>query len=200
MSSFGPSKQTQQAFTDLGGITDTTRKNSAEETATGKNIFDIGGGNVQAGTNYLNTMLGANRANTTALLQPSIDQIRDSTQGSVQGISTLMPRGGGRSGSLYSTALSVPMQVQNLFNTARNTAATALPGIGVQQQNMGTNLFNIGNQALNTGVSGASNSGQLGIQQQQATNAAWAGLGSGLFGFATAPFGGTVLSRALGGK
>ena len=195
--SFGPSATTKTAENNLGGISQVAAQNNATDTAQGSNLLNLGGSNVQSGTNYLNTILQGNNANTTATLQPSIDQIRGGVSNAITANNTLNPRSGGRAGTNYGLSFAPQSQIQNLFNTARTTAATTLPQIGLQQQGLGTNLFNIGNGALQAGTGASSNLGNIGLQQQQQTANAWQGLGQGIFGLATTPFGGGTSTQGL---
>src|SRR5581483_6466692 len=133
-----------------------------------------------SGTNYFNTLLNGNSANTTALLQPNIDQIRAATQNSLQTANTLMPRGGGRAGTNYAASFAPQSQITNLFNTARSGAAQNLEQTGLAQSGLGTNLFQIGNSAL-TGAGGInSQTAQNLLQQQQMQNQLYGSLGAGL--------------------
>ena len=195
--SFGPSAAAQQGMNTLGQNASVAAGQAPNIFGTGTNAIAQGGSNINSGTNFLNTILNGNQANTTAMLQPSIDQIRQGNQQNLQQASTLMPRGGGRSGALFNLSTQPQQQVQNLFNGARTTAATTLPQIGLQQQGVGANIFGLGSNLLNTSNSGAANQAQLATQQQQISNQLLGGLGSGLFGLATLPVsgGGTLFSN-----
>lgn len=185
--SFGPSDVTRQGMSQLG-------TNAAQTSASGGNLLNLGNTNTGLGTNFFRTILGGNQANTTAMLQPDIDRLRAGTQNTLQAVSTLMPRGGGRSGTLFNLPFAANTGVQNLFNTARTGAAGVLPQIGAGQTSAGANLFGIGNQA-------ATSEADLGQRQQQISSMLQSALGSGLFNLATLPlggFGGTALGK-LGG-
>jgi hypothetical protein len=189
--SFGASATTKKAENNLGGITDTlTNLQAPKLTGMGDALMGQGQGTVQPAVNLFNTLLAGNRANTTAALQPSIDQIREGSTNSLNAISTLTPRGGGRYGSLFAHSMAPQGQIQNLFNTARTTAAQTLPQIGLQEMGMGTNLFGLANSALGTAGNLNSSLAEIGQRQQQMKNAMWGGLGKGLFSLATTPFGG----------
>lgn len=101
--------------------------------------------NMQSGANFFQTLLSGNRANTQQLLQPDINRIRESTQGALQGASTLMPRGGGRFATLFQQPFQAQAQIGNLFSNMRSGAAQGLAGIGGQQAQIGgqqaQNLF-----------------------------------------------------------
>jgi hypothetical protein len=196
--SFGPGKAEQSATSALQGVTGTATGNSANQIAAGTNLLNTGGTNVASGTNFFNTLLNGNQANTTAMLQPNINQIRQANQNSIQGLSTLMPRGGGRSSTLFSAAYAPESQIQNLFGGARTTAAQALPQIGLQQQQNATNLFGTGNQALNTGLQGNQNLFSNAFQQRQYQNQLYGQLGQGILGLATMPLGGAGTTSLLG--
>lgn len=171
MSSFGQSGAAKTAENNLGGTSNLALNNLFPQvTSAGSTALKTGAGNVNSGTGFLNTILNGSGENTAQLLQPSIDQIRGGTQQALQSTSTLMPRGGGRSGALFDLSTQPQRQIQGLFNQARTTAATALPQIGLGQEGVGTNLFNIGNAALGTATGANSSLGELGLKQQQIQN------------------------------
>lgn len=193
---FGANNTTKAAENNLAGTSNLALNTQFPQvTAQAQNLFNAGAPNVTSGTNFLNTILGGNQANTTALLQPSIDQIRGNTSGTLNAINTLMPRGGGRSSALFSQSFQPQAQIQNLFNNSRTSAATALPQIGLQQEGLGTNLFNTGNSALSAASGANSALGSQGLQTQQMSNQLAGGLGGGLFSLLTNP-----LSGGTGGK
>lgn len=170
---FGPSKQTSAAMTGL-------QDNAGTTSAAGGNLLNLGGENTTAGTNFFRTLLNGNRADTTAVLQPNIDQIRQGQQQTMQAVNTLAPRGGARSSTLFSLPFQANSQIQSLFNPMRSAAATQLTNTGLQQSNLGNNLFSTSN-------TGNSNLGNLGIQQQKLSNDLMSGLGGGLFNLFTTP-------------
>ena len=195
--SFGPSKQTSQAQTNLAAISPIAQANSQAELAAGKKELAAGDAPIATGTSWLNTILHGNAAETGAMLQPQVESIRRTGQNNIQAISTLIPRGGGRSAALFGQTFSPAAQIQNLFNTTRAGAANALPQIGLAQKGLGANLFSIGNQPLNTAVQTNATSADVAQRQQQMTNSFWGSLGAGIFGLATTPFGGGAKSNGL---
>ena len=211
---FGTTNTTKTAENNLGGLSNQAFQNSGTDLAAGKQalgagqgILNSGAGTTQAGTNFFNTLLNGNQANTTALLQPNIQQIRNSDQNAIQAASTLMPRGGGRSSTLFQQPFMNNQQIGGLYNTARSGAAGQLAQIGqgqqqigLGQQGIGANLFSTANQPLQTVGSANAALGGLGQNQQQITNSLWSNLGAGLFGLATLPLtgGGSLLGTALG--
>lgn len=200
--SFGPSQQVKQAEGNLGNISNTaTGTMFPAAMAQGTNALNTGAGNVASGANFFNTLLQGNQANTVAALQPSIDQIRGGSTNALNAINTLMPRGGGRFGALFGQSFAPQSQIQNMFNQGRTAAAQALPGIGLQQQQLGANLFGLGNQALGIGTGASGQLGNIGLQQEQISNALASGLGSGLFKLGTTPLtgaGGGIIGAGLG--
>lgn len=198
MDSFGASNTTKAGQNNLGGTSDLALNTQFPQVSmAGKNLLNMGAPNVQAGTNFFSSVLNGNQANTGAALQPGIDQIRRNVQNSLSSINTLTPRSGGRFSSLFDLSFLPQQQMQNLFNTARTDAATTLPQIGLQQQGLGTNLFSIGNQALNAATGANAPLVQSGQNQQKITSDLWGQLGRGLFGLATTPFGGGTASNGL---
>lgn len=105
-----------------------------------------GAGNLQSGANFFNTILSGNAANTAALLAPQLNDIRNRTQATLQATNTLMPRGGGRFATNYSTPFAANQQIGNFFNQARAQAPGMLANIGGTQAQLGTtnaqDLFN----------------------------------------------------------
>ena len=197
--SFGASNTTKTAENNLGGTSNAALNTLFPAvTSAGGTALDTGANNISSGTNFFNTLLGGNTANTTAALQPSIDQIRAGTTGNINAINTLTPRGGGRSGALFSQSFQPQQQIQSLFNGARTQAAQTLPQIGLQQQGLGANLFGIGNGALGTAANANSSLGNMGLQQQQINNQLMTGLGGGLFSILGLPTGGGSGNSVLG--
>jgi hypothetical protein len=184
--SFGPTSTTKTAENNIGGISNTLTNTAAPaEYGAGQSLLNLGQQTTQPGVNFMSTLLGGNAANTGAALQPSVSQIDQGTSGVMRGINTLTPRGGGRYGALFGQSFAPQSQIQNLFNSARTNAANTLPGIGLQQQGAGINLFGLGNQA-ETGAGGLNlGLGGLGQQQQQISNAIISALGSGGLGVAS---------------
>lgn len=188
--SFGPSQATKNAENTLNGQSQIATQNSSNLNAAGTGQMNAGAGNVNSGVGFLNTVLNGNQANTASLLAPSINSTRQSNQAALQGISTLMPRGGGRYGALFGQSLQPTQSIQNMFNGARTTAATTLPQIGLQQQGLGANLFNTGNSALNTGVGATGQNLQATQADTRNSNALATGIGSSIMGLALAPVSG----------
>jgi hypothetical protein len=195
--SFGPTAAEKAATTAQQGIANTAVQNAG--TLTG-----LGGANVAAGasaltpaTDFFKTLLSGNQANTAAMMAPDINRMRAANQNALQSTSTLMPRGGGREGTLFNASFAPTAQAQSMFNTVRGQAAPALANIGLGEQSVGANLFGIGNQALQTGSTTQANLEQQAQLQQQLQNALWGQLGGGLFSLATTPFGGGTAANGL---
>lgn len=187
--SFGSSQAVKNATNTQSGLVQDATANSGNQIASGNTNLNTGGSNITSGTNFLNTVLNGNQANTSALLQPNIDQIRGANQQQLQALSTLSPRGGGRSGTLFNASYAPNQQIQSLFGNARTTAATALPQIGLAQQGIGTNLLNTGNSALNTANTGAATGINSQLQIQNRSDAIDSAIGNGILSLATLPFG-----------
>jgi hypothetical protein len=198
--SFGTNNTTKTAENNLGGISNqATNQLFPAVTSAGSGLLNSGANNVTAGTNYYNTLLNGNQANTGALLQPNINQMRQNSQNTLGALSTLMPRGGGRAGSLFAQSLAPESGITDLFNSGRTAGASALPQIGLQQQGLGSGLYGIGNSALGTASGANSQMGNIGLQAQQMNNQLWGSIGSGIMGLATMPFGGGTASNGLMG-
>lgn len=185
--SFGPTASEKQYSSQLTNVGNQAQQNSGLATSTGQGLLNLGTGNTTAGTNFFNTLMNGNQNATTALLQPDINRIRGAQQGTLQAVSTLMPRGGGRSGTLFSLPFQANSQIQQLYNTLRPQAAQALASTGLQQTGQGANLFGIGNQALGVGEQANASGLNWAQQQAQRANQMAAGLGGSLFSLATMP-------------
>ncbi len=192
--SFGPSAAEKDATKQQQGVTDKAIANSTQATTAGTGLLNTGTGDTASGTNWFQTLLNGNTANTASLLAPSIQQSRDQTQQQIQALSTLQPRGGGRSGTLFSAGYAPAASTQNLFNSARSAAAPQLIQTGLSESGLGSNLYGIGNSALNTGLTGTQNLFSNAMDQRKYSNSMWGQVGQGIFGLATTPFGGANLS------
>jgi len=200
--SFGPSQSVKNNQNELLGLTQQANDNEKSLNASGGTNLATGSSNISSGTNFWNTLLNGNQANTTALLAPTIASDRAQNQQQIQALSTLTPRGGGRSGTLFQAGYQPAADIQNLFNGARTTAAQTLPQIGLAQQGIGTNLFGLGNQALNTATNATGTNLNSALQVQQMSNQLAGGIGSLIGGLALAPVsgGGSLFGNLIGGK
>ncbi len=189
--SFSGGTDYNRGINNLGGIS-TQATNQLFPAAFGSGSTEVGEGSkaLTSGTNFFNTILNGNRQNTTSLLQPDINRINAANQGTLQGVSTLMPRGGGRSANLFSLPFQANQQIQSLYGGARAGAGGQLADIGAKRLGLGTNLFNTGNAALGTGVNASGTIADLGLKQKQMSNQTAAGLANGILGLAMTPFGG----------
>lgn len=199
--SFGANNTTKAAENNLGGVSEAAFPLSSALESGGQSLIGNGLNSINSGTNYFNTLLNGNAANTSALLQPSINQIRGGNQNALQAISSLTPRGGGRSGTLFNAAYAPSQQIQSLFNSGRTTAATALPQIGQGVLGTGAGLFSNATAPLNAATGASSSLANVGQTQQQISNNLLGGIG-GLFGsLLTAPSStgsGSILGNLLG--
>ncbi len=198
--SFGGGTDYNRGINNLGGSSNLAL-NSLFPAAFGGGNRELQSGtnNTTAGGNFFNTILNGNRANTTAMLAPNIQQIQGAQQGALQGASTLMPRGGGRSGTLFNLPFQGNQAIQSLYSGARSGAGSTLANLGLGQGGLGANLFGQATGGLNSANDANSHMANLGLQQKQMSNQMAAGLANGIFGLATMPFGGGAMSgTALG--
>ena len=210
--SFGSPAPVKTAQNNLGGISQyaqntiapTAVADSSNAVGQGNNLLGMGTSAFNNGTNFLNTIMGGNAANTSALLQPSIDQIRSGVSNALTGVNTLTPRGGGRFSANYGLSFAPQQQTQQLYNSARTGAASALPQLGIGEQGVGSglmgvgaNFLNAGTGALNAGTNASSSLGNLGLTQEQINNQMMGQLGQGIFGLLTTPFGGGAAANGL---
>lgn len=162
-----------------------------ENTATGAQsgagvpMLGQGANNLNTAGNFFSNILNGNQADVMQQLRPSINQLRQQQQGTLQGISTMMPRGGGQFQSLFQQPWNVNSQVGSLFSGLRSGAGSALAGIGGTQGQLGTqNAQNLFQNAFQ--------------QRQYNNNMIGSTIGAGL-SLATTPFGGGTASNGLFG-
>ena len=189
--SFGGGTDYNRGMNNLGGLSQqaTNQLFPAAFGAGGKEL-SAGGNAASSGTNFFNTILQGNRQNTGMMLQPDINRIQGGNQAALQAMSTMMPRGGGRSGMLFNLPFQANQQIQGLYGGARAGAAGSLADIGLQRLGMGGNLFNVGNNALGTAAGASRDIADMGMRQKQQSNAMWGGIGKTALGLAMTPFGG----------
>src|SRR5690349_5101149 len=187
--SFGGGTDYNRGINNLGG-TSNLALNTLFPAAFqgGQRQLNTGAGYTGQAGNFFNTLLNGNRANTTAMLAPDINRIRQANQQTLQGVSTLMPRGGGRSGTLFSLPFQANQQIQTLYGGSRAAAAPALGQLGLGMGSLGANLFGIGGQGLNTANNANQAMVEAALRQKQMSNQTAAGLGGGLFNLLTTPF------------
>jgi hypothetical protein len=180
--SFGGGTDYNRGINNLGGSSNLAL-NSLFPAAFqgGQTNLQQGQNNIGQAGNYFNTLLGGNRANTTAMLQPDINRIQGANQGTLQGVSTLMPRGGGRSGTLFQLPFQQNQQIQSLYGGARSGAAGQLGQLGLGQGGLGANLFGIGTGVLNSANSANSDMVRAALAMKQRSDQLAGGLGGGIF-------------------
>lgn len=196
--SFKPSAGEQAATGAQQKLADTATANSTAATTAGQGLQATGTAAINPAINYFSTLANGNRANTTALLAPQIAQIKGANDANLSALSTLMPRGGGRSSTLFNAPWQANQQIQSLYNGVAPTAAGNLANIGSGLVGQGANLFGVGNQALNTASNTEGNLFNQAFQQRQSKNNFYSGLGGGLFNLATMPLGGANSPSLLG--
>lgn len=191
--SFGASNQEKQFSNNLGGTSNLALGQMFPTAMRGGSQFmQEGMGNTQQAANFFRNLLSGNQNQTTQMLMPDINRIRGMQQGSLQAASTLMPRGGGRSSTLFGLPFQSNAAIQNLFSGARTNAGNILGQMGLTQSGQGINLFGVGNQALGT-ANQANTAGLDWAQKKAAADAAkLGGIGSSLFGLATMPLTGPM--------
>lgn len=187
--SFGGGTDYNRAVNNLGGSSNLAL-NSLFPAAFGGGQQQLGMGarNTGAAGNFFSTLLGGNRANTTAMLQPDINRIQGANQGTLQAASTLMPRGGGRSGTLFQLPFQANQQIQSLFGGARGGAASQLGQLGLGQGGLGANLFNVGTGGLNSANTANEAMVRSALAMKQRSDSLAGGLGSGLMSLASGFF------------
>lgn len=166
---------------------------TAGNTALGTGMNFLNQFNNMAGKsgNWFQSLLSGNQANTTAVLAPDINRIKDQNQQTLTAASTLAPRGGGRGSMLFDLPFKTTSETGGLYNGARPAAAANLANlageygsIGVGAGGLGKGLLDTGVSALNAGTNAASWLDSLAGQQKQFQYGTGKDLGAGLYGIA----------------
>jgi hypothetical protein len=179
--SFGGGTDYNRGINNLGGSSNLAL-NSLFPAAFGggQQNLQMGQQNTGQAGNYFNTLLNGNRANTTAMLQPDINRIQGAQQGTLQSASTLMPRGGGRSGTLFQLPFQGNQQIQSLFSGARSGAAGQLGQLGLGQGGLGANLFGQATGGLNSANTANDSLVKAALEKQKQSQGIAGGLGQGV--------------------
>jgi hypothetical protein len=186
--SFGGGTDYNRGINNLGGSSNLALNSLFPAAFTGgQRQLQQGSTNTGQAGNYFNTLLNGNRANTTAMLQPDINRIQGAQQGTLQSASTLMPRGGGRSGTLFQLPFQGNSQIQSLFGGARSGAAGQLGQLGLGQGGLGANLFGAATGGLNSANSANADMVRAALAMKQRSDSLAGGLGGGLFSLLTTP-------------
>jgi len=186
---FGKSKQEKSALSTMGDISSQFQGLGTQQAATGQSLIGAGTRNVDLGTNFFNTLLTGNAANTAALLSPQVNQMRDLLSTNLTQASTLMPRGGGRTASLFDIATRPTGAITDMYNQARMMAPQFLTNTGLSQIGSGANVFGTGTSALGSALTGQGNIFQNEFQARQAKLKSFMDLGQGIFNLASTPMG-----------
>jgi hypothetical protein len=195
--SFKANAAEKAALANQQKIGDIALDRSNQTFGQGENTYGQGQGLVQQGTNFLTTLLNGNRANAGAVLAPSINNAREAQAQSLQAATNLMPRGGGRSASLFDSLIAPGRSIVNMFNSVRGGAAEPLVNAGMGVMGQGSGLISGSNAPLSTSGSIAGNILNYEQQNRAMKNQFWGQLGGGLFNLATMPLGGV---GGLGGS
>lgn len=179
--SFGGGTDYNRGINNLGGSSNLALNSLFPAAFGGGNRqLQAGTNNTTAGGNFFNTLLNGNRANTTAMLAPDINRIQGAQQGALQGASTLMPRGGGRSGTLFNLPFMGNQQIQSLFGGARGGAGSTLANLGLGQGGLGANLFQTGVGGLNSANQANQAMIEAALGMKKRSDSLASGIGSGL--------------------
>lgn len=151
-----------------------------QQTGFGMGQQQQGAGNLQGGAGYFQTLLNGNRANTTQLLAPQIQQTQQQFQRALQTGSQLDPRGGGRAATLFNLPSQASSSLLGAYDTIRPQAAQQLAQIGQAQGQLGAQATGLGNQAFGLANQGAGGGLQNQLAVNQATQQAGAGIAGGI--------------------
>jgi hypothetical protein len=156
--------------------------------AGGAGAINSGLQNLTPTANWFQTIMGGNKQATLNQLQPQIQQDQQGLNTGLQTASTLSPRGGGRSSTLFDLPFAAQQQVAQQYGSARaaapaglQSAATAQGALGSSLGQLGTSTAGVGAQygsLANTANNNILNYGvQNGIARNQNASATGSGFG-----------------------
>lgn len=134
---------------------------------------------------FYKTILQGSQDNTRALLGPDVDTILGQYDNAAKAAANLGPRGGGRDAVLADSNFQKAGAYGKLLAGAKSTAAQGLTAIGGQKIAANTAANGQKVSELNALVGGTNSANELAFQKQQAQDAQYSKLGSGIGSFLT---------------
>ena len=139
----------------------------------GTNTYKTGQGYTAAPASYYSSILSGNPAAVSGALSPEISQLSSGFSQARKQLDQFGPMGGGRSAQMAQLPFQQQGAITNLISGARNNAAGALAGLGVQEQQLGLSGQSMGAQLLNA-ILGQMNDGRGQDVTEQGQNKAMA--------------------------
>lgn len=166
-----------------------------------KSYGDTGAAGLNSGLNNLNpvanwfqTIINGNKQATLNQMQPQIQQTEGGLNTALQTNTSLAPRGGGRSGTLFDLPFEAQKQIAGSYDAARAGAPAGLQSAATAQGALGSSAAGAGAQFGQVGTGANNNLLNYGLNQQQQSYTQ-AQQNGGLFGKLIGP----LLSAALPG-
>lgn len=197
----GPSgSQVNSATSNLSGAGTSGSNFMNAYGTTGATGLNSGLNNLTPVANWFQTIMGGNKAATLNQLQPQIQQTEGGLNTGLQTASTLAPRGGGRSSTLFDLPIEAQKDIASQYAAARAGAPAGLQSAATAQGALGASAGGLGAQFGQAGTSANNNLLNYGLQQNQQASQAGGMFGSLLGGLINlaAPSVGSLITGALG--
>lgn len=137
---------------------------------TGQQGLNSGLNNLAPVANWFQTIMNGNKQATLNQMQPQIQQTQGGLNTALQTSSTLAPRGGGRSSTLFDLPFAAQQQTAQQYAVARAGAPAGLQSAATAQGALGASAGGIGDQYGNTSTTANNNLLNYGLTQAQIYN------------------------------
>lgn len=202
----GPSSAQTNTATSTLGSTGTSAANFMNSYGqTGSQGLNSGLNNLTPVANWFQTIMNGNKQATLNQMQPQIAQTEGGLNTALQTGSTLAPRGGGRSSTLFDLPFEAQKDIASQYAAARagapaglQSAATAQGALGASAAGAGAQFGQIGNQANNNLLNYGLSQQQQSYTQAQQNGGLWGKLLGPVLSAAIPGIGG-LISGAIGG-
>lgn len=198
------SGQANTATSTLGGTGTTGADLMKGYGATGTAGLNTGLNNLAPVSNWFQTIMNGNKQATLNQMQPQIQQTQGGLNTALQTASTLNPRGGGRSGTLFDLPFEAQKQIAGSYDAARAAApagaqgaATAEGALGSAAAGAGAQFGQVSNGANNDLLNYGLNQQNQSYKQSQQNGAGFAKLVAPFLGMI--PGIGPIIQQAVNG-
>lgn len=147
---------------------------------TGTQGLNAGLNNLAPVANWFQTIMNGNKQATLNQMQPQIQQTQGGLNTALQTSSTLAPRGGGRSSTLFDLPFAAQQSIANQYSAARAGAPAGLQSAATAQGALGASAGGIGSSYGQVATGANNNLLNYGLGQGQAYNKQAGQTGQGL--------------------
>ncbi len=183
----GPSSTQVTGATGGLGTTGTDAGNFMKSYGTaGATGLNAGLNNLTPVANWFQTIMNGNKQAVLNQMQPQIAQTEGGLNTALNTASTLNPRGGGRSATLFNAPFDAQKQIAGSYDAARAAAPAGLQSAATAQGALGSSAAGAGAQFGNVGTQANNSLLNYGLNRQQ-QNYTQAQSNGGLFGKLISP-------------